>query len=183
MTYPWSSGDVLTASDLNAYAGLVYITSASATSGTALIVNNAFSATFSSYRLVVTDLIISAASGMSMRLLSSGASNTANQYYYVRNQRDYLGVASSVQGNPNTFWEIPIIADTDSAGMTFDIHNPFVATPTTYSAHGTDSRNTGYGLLNGGGKHNVASSFDGFTIYSSRTISSFTVKVYGYNNG
>lgn len=183
MGFPYSSGDVLTAADLNQSSGLVLATSATATSGTALSVNNCFSAQFSAYRIVVTNLTISAPSGMSMRLRASGADNTASQYYSVRNQRDYLGSATSVQGNPASQWEIPLISDSANAGMTLDIYNPFVAVPTTYSAHGTDSRNNGYGLLNGGGKHNVANSFDGFTIYSAQTISSFTIKVYGYNNG
>lgn len=183
MTYPWASGEVLTAADLNAYAGLVLVTSATATSGTALSVNDCFSAQFSAYRIVVTNLTLASVSGMSMRMRASGTDSTTGTYYSVRNQRDYTGAATSAQGSGATSWSIPLISDTGNAGMTMDVYNPFVAVPTTYSGHGIDSRNAGYGLLNGGGKHDAATSYDGFTIFSAVTISSLTIKVYGYNNG
>ena len=183
MTYPWAAAEVLTAADLNAYAGLVYITSATATSGTALSVNNCFSAQYDTYRIVISNVTIGAASGMKMRMRVSGTDNSSANYYHVRHQVDYTGAVSSDVGSAVTDWNIPVISDTDRAGMTMDIYNAFAAAPTTFSAHGSDSRNAGYGFLAGGGKHNVSTSYTGFTVFSTQTITNMVIRVYGYNNG
>ena len=183
MTYPWAAGEVLTAADLNAYAGLVYITSATATSGTALSVNNCFSAQYDTYRIVISNVRLGGTTGLSMRLRVSGADNTTSNYYFVRNQMNYTGGTGSATGNPDNNWQIPIIGDTNNAGMTMDIYNVFAAVPTTYSAHGPDGRNAGEGWISGGGKHNVSTSYTGFTIYSAQTITNMVIRVYGYNNG
>ena len=54
MTYPWSSGEVLTAADLNAYAGLVLLSTTTITPGvTSVTVSSAFSSTFDNYRIIV----------------------------------------------------------------------------------------------------------------------------------
>jgi hypothetical protein len=112
----------------------------------------------------------------------SGTDATGSNYYYVRASWTYAGVVSAAYGNPDNNWQVPILVDTGVSGAVFDVHNPQQSLPTTYTAQGTDSRNAG-GFLIGGGKHDVSTAYDGFTLYSAQTISSFTLKVYGYNNG
>jgi hypothetical protein len=51
MTYPWASGEVLTAADLNAYAGLILVkTQTIGTAVSSVTVTGAFSSTFQNYR-------------------------------------------------------------------------------------------------------------------------------------
>ena len=87
----FSVGETLTASDCNAFLanGLVYITSASATSGSALNIDNIFSATYRSYRIVLDDVrIVSGVTGIGLQLRSAGTTNTTT-YYNVRQGFDY----------------------------------------------------------------------------------------------
>ena len=60
MAFPYSSGDVLTAADLNASSGLVFIKSQTIGSGVSSVtVTNVFSSTFENYKVVTTGIAAS----------------------------------------------------------------------------------------------------------------------------
>jgi hypothetical protein len=180
------TSEVLTSADTNTYlanSGLVYVTNATATSGTSLSVNNCFTSTYSAYRIVVTRCTIGAVSGMNMRMRASGT-DQATLYYNIRSGYNYATSAADVSAvNNGTEWNLPLISDTTSAACVIDIYNPQEAHKTQYSAQGSDSRTAGVGALVSGGMLNNTTAYDGFTIYSGQTITSLNLTVYGYRKG
>jgi len=180
----FTTGEVLTASDTNTYlanSGLVYITEATATSGTTISINNCFTSTYSAYRIVVPRCTVSALTGCYLKTRASGTDNSAN-YYNIRIGYDYTtGAAGTSTVSNGVQWELPLITDTTSAGCVIDIYNPQLALKTQYSAQGSDSRTTGLGAFSSGGMLNNTTQYDGFTITAGvQTFSSITVIVYGY---
>jgi len=175
----------LPASDINTYlanSGLVYITSATATSGTTFSINNCFTSSFASYRIVIPRISLTAGlTGCYMKTRASGTDNSAN-YYNIRTGFDYTtGVASTATVSNGSQWEIALITDTTNAACTLDIHNPQLALKTGYSCLGMDSRTTGYGAFSSGGILNNTTAYDGFTINAGgNTFASITAIVYGY---
>ena len=182
----FTTAEVLTASDTNTYlanSGLVYVTSATATSGTSLSVNNCFTSTYSAYRIVVTRATLGALSGMSMRMRASGTDQSL-LYYNIRSGYDYATSAASVSAiNNGAQWELPLITDTTSAACVIDLQNPQASLKTQISAQGADSRTAGVGALIGSGMLNNTTAYDGFTIFSGQTNTSLNLTVYGYRLG
>ena len=180
------TSEILTSSDTNTYlanSGLVYVTNATATSGTSLSVNNCFTSTYSAYRIVVTRATLAGLTGMSIRLRSGGIDTTAN-YYSIRSGWDYATAAASVSNiNNGANFELPIITDATNAACVIDLYQPQTVLKTQYSAQGSDSRTGGVGALTAGGMLNNATAYDGFTIFSAQTITSLNLTVYGYRLG
>jgi hypothetical protein len=181
----FTTGEVLTAADTNTYlanSGLVYVTSATATSGTTFSVNNCFTSAFAAYRIVIPRLSLAAGlTGCYMKTRAGGSDNSSN-YYNIRNGWDYAtGALSTSIVNNGAQWEIPLISDTSSAACVIDIYNPQLALKTQYSSQGSDTRTTGYGVLVSGGMLNDTTSYDGFSINAGgNTFSNITAIVYGY---
>ena len=181
------TSEVLTSSDTNTYlanSGLVYVTNATATSGTSLSVNNCFTSTYSAYRIVVTRCTIGGLSGMSLRLRASGT-DTSTGYYNVRTGYDYsTGLVSTTPTSNGSVWDIPLLCESGSnSACVLDIYQPQAALKTTYTGQGTDNRTTGQGNLSAGGMLNNTTQYDGFTISSAQTITSINLTVYGYRLG
>jgi hypothetical protein len=181
----FTTGEVLTASDTNTYlanSGLVYITSANATSGGVLNIDNIFSATYRNYRIVLDDVRLAGLAGLAIQLRVGGASNNTT-YYNIRQEWDYGTGAASVAATANgTLWNIAVIPNgATAAAGSIDIYNPFMAQATGYQSQGSDSRTAGGGggLLSGG-YHNTASSFTGISITNASTYSNINATVYGY---
>jgi hypothetical protein len=86
MTYPWSSGEVLTAADLNAYAGLILVkTQTIGTAVSSVTVSDAFSSTFDNYLVAVDGVTSSTNTGATMYLsgATSGYSYTLIYTKYI----------------------------------------------------------------------------------------------------
>jgi hypothetical protein len=180
------SSEILTSSDTNTYlanSGLVYVTNATATSGTSLSVNNCFTSTYSAYRIVITRATLGALTGLSMRMRAAGT-DQALLYYGIRSGYDYATSAASVAATNNgSEWNLPLITDTTSAACVIDVQNPQASLKTQFSAQGADSRTAGVGALISGGMLNNTTAYDGFTIFSAQTITSLNLTVYGYRLG
>ena len=181
----FTTGEVLTASDTNTYlanSGLVYVTNATATSGTTLSINNCFTSTYTSYQIVITRAAVTASvTGFYLKLRASGT-DTSTGYYNIRTGYDYgtSAIATSAVSNGTQF-ELGLIADTTNSACIINIHNPQTALKTTCSAQGADSRTSGYGNLTSGGMLNNTTSYDGFTISSSPLIiANLDITVYGF---
>lgn len=186
MGFPYASGEVLTATDLNASSGLVFIAKTRATSGTSISFNNVFTSTFMSYRIILDEVGIASAFGLRFRLRAGGTDDTSSSYRYVRTAYNYAGSLDKIQSSSDDRWEIPCIGTTGSrSGMTMDIYGPAWGKQTTYSAAGSDARTSasGTGAIIGGGIMANSTVYDGFTVLTGVAITTTTVKVYGYNNG
>ena len=184
----FTTGEVLTAADTNTYlanSGLVYITSASATSSGTLNIDNIFSASYRSYRIVLDDVrIVSGVTGVGVQLRVGGSTNNTT-YYNVRQGFDYTsGSAGAAPTANGTGWNIALIVDgSNSAGCIIDIFNPFLTQKTSHVSTGTDTRTSGYGALSSSGFHNTSASYTGISINHANTYTNINAIVYGYRIG
>jgi len=179
MAFPYSSGDVLTAADLNASSGLVLVKTQTIGSGVASVtVTDAFSATFDNYRIVVTNNFGSVNQGLCLRFGSTSSGYYGNMTYVLYNASTYSFVPMI---NINRLF-LGFTSVTGSPGTTssFDCHSPYLSTNTTI--HGTWFGRQYMG--NFGGQDTTTNSYTSFQIFNETgTLTGGTIRVYGYNNG
>jgi hypothetical protein len=184
----FTTGEVLTAADTNTYlnnGGLVYITQASWTTGGTVSVNNCFTSTYSSYRLVVRNAKhATTAVSVLLRLRVGGVDKGTNSYYYGNRFVPMGGTGGGDDGGSNVGQIVTgIVASTTLAGIgSIDIHDPQKAaiTSCTYQAlwPGTTALS---GAYMGAGFLDNTTAYDGFSlIANSGNFTSLTVYVYGY---
>jgi hypothetical protein len=163
--------------------GSTLISTTSLASGTTSV-NNCFSATYLSYMVVLSDANASAQAGLTFRFRVGGVDSVTG-YYAVALESTYsAGAYSSRTANNGTAVVMPMaqIQNTQKSGGTIFIQQPFSASTTSYQFLGADNETT-RGVQNGSGFHNVATSYDGFSlILSTGTFSNGTVRVYGLAN-
>ena len=186
----FAAGNILTASDTNTYltnGGLVYITEATATSGTTLDITGCFSSTYDAYRIVISDFRTPAGASATIQLLSGSTPATTN-YAWAFSRVAYDSVSSPTASGFPTYvssWATQITAGNlagDASAAAFDLYNPNLAQYSYFSIQSHDSRGVnGYGLVTGGGTHYTEASYTGirFTL-SASTFTNIKVRVYGY---
>jgi len=188
----FSDGVALPASDINSFltnSGLVYVNTFTATSGNTLNCDNAFTTTYTNYRVLIHSMTTSGAVGLAMGLRAAGTTLGTSGYYSGRQAWDYsTGAIQQLNTANAAIWNIPVIGSgvaTASSSCSLDIYTPKVGTfYTSFSGTGTDSRAAGgSGSLTGSGFYNAATSVDGIVISSGgQTFTNLTVVVYGYRN-
>lgn len=163
--------------------GLVKITDSTFTSVSTLSINNCFTSTYDNYRIVV-NFTGSTSADVYMRLRVGGADSTGSVYYGTTFRAAANGTTSVVYAdNPNAFWPLAKM-DTNRTSYSQDIYRPAIAAITTHTASGTMPMP---GVANsaasfGGGYHDAATAYDGFTIYPTSGNFTGTLRVYGYRN-
>jgi hypothetical protein len=151
-------------------SGLTFITSATlATAST--VINNCFSATYKNYLMLFDGVYVSAGgSNMQVKLRVSGV-DSSTAYYYHKQDCSYASGAYSGVANSNVNFFGPINFVTTSATATQAawcwVHNPFDALTTAFSWMQGET-NTGRGVNNAAGFHNVATSYDGISVSLTR---------------
>jgi hypothetical protein len=186
MGFPYSSGDVLSASDLNQSSGLVLIRSETAgTNVSELSLNNVFSSTFYNYLVTVSGGTFNTANTQVTGFLVAGGSASFTGYKNRLIYSSYTSstpLAASTTTNQRILWwggtkanaTAPVfcrlylmgVAHTDGTYMTSD-------------AYGTDV-NAG----NSSCYHSAVTAYDGFRFGpETGTMSGCVIRVYGYNNG
>lgn len=184
----FTTGEVLTASDTNTYlnnGGLVYITEAVATSGTALSVNNCFTSTFDNYLIEITGLPTAPSYGVTIRLRASGSDANTGYYWGVTRVDIGAGAISVDKGNNDSSLFTGAIANSSGrCSSTIQVVAPKLAQYTSVMCQSTDSRGaTGYGGITGAGQLVNTTQYDGFSLFfgnGSGTISYLQARVYGY---
>jgi hypothetical protein len=150
-------------------SGLVHINTTTFTTSAAVNVNNVFTSTYDNYYILVTR---TAGSSTTMRMRAAGTDNSAAEYELY----GYYGGAA--QGNDNisanTSWNIA--AGSGVAMFSLILVNPFAASK-SFGVAQLHSVNIGQSAAV---VHDVASSFDGFSING--TSQTGTIRVYGYKN-
>jgi hypothetical protein len=181
----FTTGEVLTTSDTNTYlanAGLDYI-GATTLSAVSNNVTNVFSATYDSYRVVISDFYsaTSTARVIGVRLLSGTTPDTSSNYEYVY-QLTYTPNIGGVTATTGNFWEIAASSTRRGQSIAIDFHSPFKthASSIIFQALTYQNNLPGYIIRQGGGGHNVATSYNGFQIYGVTDVLAGTVRVYGY---
>lgn len=180
MTYPWSSGDVLTAADLNAYAGLVLVKTQTVGTGVSSVtVTNAFSSTFDNYRITYNGGV--ASTGGNWLTVKFATSHT-NGYYGAVWDITWTNTTYS-QGVNNGAGVLVARTDTSASRMatSFDVFGPYLAsgsTPLIGMGHGYLSYQSW--------SYEYAPAVSLTDIVFGVTAGTFTggtIRVYGYNNG
>lgn len=180
----FAAGDVLTASNVNTYltnGGLVYITQATASAGSAsLVIDGCFTSTYADYRIVTRfGSATSGFPGVLFYMRAGGVDNTSANYYYAGNGRSAASVDFSYGAAATTSGYLGGL----SGHFVSDIINPASSTTQTLLT-GQAMFYDGTNFINRttGNWHNVASAFDGIKFFpaSSTFTANFTVQVYGY---
>lgn len=177
MTYPWGSGDVLNAADLNAYAGLILVKTQTISTSppvSSVTVSGAFTSAFENYRITISGGSSSvAAAGLEMTVAGAGATAYYSTVEYYTLGSSSLGVATK-----NGTTEIDVggvrgaVIDVMNAGET--TNQIFV---TSFSADPQYYRSCA-------GRINYTSIPASFTLApNGGTLTGGTIRVYGYNNG
>lgn len=193
MTYPaFNSGDILTASDMNA-VGLWRLTGCTVTStggtaatssngvitigtsNTSVTVSNAFTADYDRYRITIDNIVASTGGDLRFTLGS-----TATGYYGVYNYQIYSGTGSVFyQNNTANSYIGGLGTIAGEQSITFDISNPQKATRTAWygQAYGNGYFFTfGYQIAN-------TTQYTDFIIQpGTGSLTGGTICVYGYNN-
>ena len=155
------------------------------TAAAALNVNNAFSATYKRYLLLVRAKAASGADYLYLKFRVGGV-DSSTAYYYSLLESSYTGGASAnIAVNNGTAGVSMVYADTSYVtGAVFNVFNPFEATQTNYFKQ-SDSVGRGaanYSTSQGTGVHLAATSYDGFSLVSASGTYTGEVVVYGYAN-
>jgi hypothetical protein len=156
--------------------GLELIKSQAVGSAVASIsVTDAFSTTYDDYRVMYMGGTGSGASSMSFALTGSTAS-----YYTAVIGANYGGGTGAINDSNSSSWTFAGIVTTNFNSLDVNLYGPFLTRRTGMQISGrVDMRTDGASFI-GGGWHNVATSYTGFTIASGQNMTGGTIYVYGY---
>jgi len=181
----YAPGDVLTASSLNANlvfaaanpTGALVRVGGGTLSGASTSFANVFSATYESYKIVLSNVAPSA----STNYLAMTLGATVTGYYWAWNRTDIVTGTMSGDASGGSAASFNDLAEGVTFGLTIEIQNPFLAAKTsmqlssaTYNTSGTQKCLTGAGFLD-----NVTS-YTAFTLSIAAGTMTGTVNVYGY---
>jgi hypothetical protein len=173
------TSEVLTSGDVNTYltnSGLVYVKQQTVGSGvTSVSVTDAFSSTYDNYRVIYASG--TAASAASLTFAFNGS---ATGYYAAVTGTSYTGAGSAIAEANNGSWSFAGIVTADGNSLDLTLYQPFIALKTGMQVSGRFDIRAAGAAYTGGGFHNVASSFTGFTITAGAAFTGGTIFVYGY---
>lgn len=176
----WASGEVLTASDLNTYAGnpgLVYVTQQTIGNAVSSVtVSNCFSATYDNYRIIVEGGVASTNVWLRLQL----GSITTN-YYGAFTGTNYTTTTYAGQNDNNgALFNYIGFGAANALTAIIDITSPFKSLRKFVSASNVFlSASNAYGTYTG--ELANATSASGFTLSpNTGTITGGTIRVYGY---
>jgi hypothetical protein len=182
-----SDGNVLTKSGTTAAwsapqeAGLTLISSDTFSAVSSVSVSGCFSATYDNYLIMLTGVQGSSASTIiNMRMRSGSTDATGSDY----SRQFILGNGSGISGNRTTTTNFEAISRSTTSDVNYakiEIFDPFRAIITKAVACDSEGLNGGsIRLFLATHDHNVATSYDGFTLFPAAGTFGGTVKVYGY---
>lgn len=176
MTYPWAAGEVLTAADLNAYAGLIHVRTQTITgTPSSVSVTNVFSSQFVDYRIVLDQM--NANGPNTLRFQFTGV---ASGYYGSFIFDQHTGTTGAGRVSNGAFLYLSTLSNASDSSTSFDCYSPFVNTKSRISGTGIGAGYTEWF----GGTQFADNSFTGFTIsLPTGNLAGGIIKVYGYNNG
>lgn len=149
-----------------------------------VVINDAFSAIYDNYRFMFTNIKFSGGSNTRIRI---GAATSGYYYTELSTNGTYASsttLSLSNGSNADSYFS-GIVGSTGGANGWVEIFSPYLAALTTLNSMGSDNRTDGGGPRNASGFLNTTTSYTSATILpnSGQTISSGTIRIYGYNNG
>lgn len=176
MTYPWAAGDVLTAADLNTYAGLVYVSKGTFSAVTSFDVTG-FDTTFTFYRLVLRGEGDAGNLSVSARLYNSATAVTTG-YYSAAGYANVTGTAGHWDDRDNgAEWNAINLSNSTMTMASYDImgdETERIAFSGLYFG-GTSP------MIYIGGSHDAVA-FDRIRFTAAANMSGLW-RLYGYNEG
>jgi len=179
------ANEVLTASSLNdnftfaaanPTGGLVRV-GGGTLSGASTSFTNVFSATYHSYKIVLSNVAPSA----STNYLAMTLGATVTGYYWAISRTDIVTGVVSGDASGGTSASFNDLAQGVTFGLTIDLQNPFLAAKTSMQLQSGAYNTTGtQKSLNGSGFLDNVTSYTGFTISIGAGTVTGTVNVYGY---
>ena len=178
MTYPtFNNGDALPASDLNAI-GLWLVSTTTIGSGvTSVPVNNCFSSTYRSYRILIEAQNTNGSASHLIQL-----NGITGSVYYTGGSFGAWAVTAQTDYGPTA--QTNFIASANNAAttgtfITLDLHNPFE----TLRKYGTCFSQAGNGHCSFNIYSTSTASATGFTLSKAGdTMTGGTIRVFGYRN-
>ena len=160
--------------------GLVLINATTFSAVSSVSVNNCFTSTYTNYLLILDNMVCSGAVAVNIRMRASGSDNTSANYSY--GQIAWAGGSLAGYGQSGqTSSTFAVGNPSVVASATVQITNPQTANPTSGTSSAARSPASSENFLYSFG-HNVASAFDGFTIFPASGSFGGTIRVYGYKN-
>jgi hypothetical protein len=179
------SGEILTAANMNA-VGLWLIKSQTVTgTPSAVVIPSAFSADFDSYRVVISNLTMSAnayTTNVFVKMHDGTNPVSANYNFGVPRVDLGSGAVSSLFGALQTTGCIIGTGTGDKFSTAFDILNPFNPSHTVFSGLTVSAASNGYSGA-GSGMHQSSVGYPAFQVLvSTGTITGGNISVYGYRD-
>ena len=184
MTYPsFNSGEVLTASDMNA-VGLWKVTSGSisALSTTGTNITSIFNNTnYKNYRIILQITAASTSNRLQLQMLLGTTPATTGAYYAGGLASDYAANTTLYfqRSNGDTSLFLTNTNGSTNRFISFDIYGPNQAITTMFS-NGSYIDTTGIYHYAWGGAHAVATAYDGIKLATNTGTMDVTYAVYGY---
>ena len=177
MTYPWSSGDVLNAADLNNFAGLVLVGTGDFSAVSSVDVTG-FSSTFQMYRLILNGEGDSGNLSISAKMYNGGTAISAN-YYSAAGYANTTGSAGHWDDRDNASdWNFSNFSNSTMTMASYDIY--YTNNGERVSFNGLYFSGTSP-MIFLGGSHGAAT-FDRIRLIAAAAMSG-RWRLYGYNEG
>ena len=147
------------------------------TSQTSVSFNGVFSSTYDAYK-VVYNTLHSSNSGTTFRLRASGTDATSTAYEWQRLRATSTTVSTGYQGSQTSFDIIINASGTSYQLGEFTVYDPFKASATYLTTSNTYTVNSAtIGQI--GGRHNVSTSYDGFTLTVDAGNMTGSIQIFG----
>jgi hypothetical protein len=156
--------------------GLAHLATTSFSAVSAESLDNIFTSTYDSYRLVFRIESKSTSASILLRFRASGTDNSNSEYAFGFIGRT-PGTTTQIESNGTTAFILSSVND-QSQSTSLDITSPFLSART--HIHGTIIQRAGNTGLAGGGQMLVTTSYDGFTLFPSTGNFTGYLSIYGY---
>lgn len=177
MGFPtFASGDILTATDMNAVGLWLVKTQTVGSAVSSVTVTDAFSSTYANYLITLSGGTISTDSDIGIQL---GSSTTG--YYQFLNYGSSASATpqGAARSNQNSISWVGGGNAGQAAHMRVEVFGPNLAAYTKFNG-GAYQNGSNYGTTQG--EHRVATAYTSFVIFPAGTLTGGTIRVYGYRN-
>lgn len=159
-------------------SGLVHIETQSVSAVSAINFNDVFTSTFDNYKVIVTGLVALGTVALQIRMRSGGIDNTAASYN--SQALEVIGTGTTaVRTTSQTSGRIGVLS-TSRQGIGIEIYLPNVAVATAMTSQTILRTGTAIQAHLDTAGHDVASAFDGFTLFPASSTFTGSISVYGY---
>jgi hypothetical protein len=166
----------LSQANAEAATGLVLVATSSFSAASSVSVNECFTSSYTNYRILLygTSTIVDA---INLRMRLAGTDDTSANYasqYLDANSTSLVGARAAGATSASIG-----VGETAGFWCSIDIYQPALAVATYFTSAATRSVTTPI-IRDHAGGHNVATAYDGFTIYPTSGTITGVLAIYGY---